>query len=132
MYLEDLRLPFLSIEHQLLRQSIRDFAKKELIKGDLERDEKGDLQETVRLFKKLRELDVLGLRIPEKFGGMGADMYSELVLMEELGYADASIAITTLIHTGAAATIICEMASTELKQKYLPKIAYVRKSSPLP
>ena len=123
MYLEDLKLPFLTTEHQLLRQSIRDFAKKELIDGALERDEKNDINETVRLFKKLNKLDVLGIRIPEKYGGAGADMYSELILMEELGYADASVALTTLIHTGAAAAVIYEMAPEELKQKYLPKVA---------
>ncbi len=89
----------------------------------MERDEKGDLKETVRLFRKLKDLDVFGLRIPEKYSGMGADMYSELILMEELGYADASVAITTLIHTGAAAAVIYEMASEEIKQKYLPKVA---------
>lgn len=123
MYLDDLKLPFLTTEHQLLRQSIRDFAKKEIMEGALERDEKNDIKETVRLFKKLRQLDVLGIRIPEKYGGVGADMYFELILMEELGYADASVALTTLIHTGAAAAVIYEMASEELKQKYLPKVA---------
>ena len=51
------------------------------------------------------------------------DMYSEIILMEELGYADPNIAVTMLIHTGAAAACIYQLAPEELKQKYLPAIA---------
>jgi len=51
------------------------------------------------------------------------DIYSEIILMEELGYADPSVAITMLIHTCAAAACIYKLASDELKQRYLPAVA---------
>ncbi|RLI77404.1 acyl-CoA dehydrogenase [Archaeoglobales archaeon] len=121
--LEELNLPFLSEEHRLLRSAIREFAEKEIIPTALERDKNSDIQGTVKIFKKLAKLGYAGIRIPEEYGGQGMDMYSEIILMEELGYADPSVAVTMLIHTGAAAACIYQLAPEELKQRYLPTIA---------
>lgn len=122
MPLDALHLPFITKEHALLRSSLREFAKKEIFPDCLQRDENQDLEGTVKIFKKLADLGYTGIRIPEEYGGQSMDMYSELILMEELGYADGSIALTMLIHTGAAAACIYSLASEEVKQKYLPKV----------
>jgi acyl-CoA dehydrogenase len=116
-------LPFLKEEHRLLRSSVREFAEKEIIPTALERDKNCDVEGTVKIFKKLARLGYAGIRIPEKYGGQEMDMYSEIILMEELGYADPSVAVTMLIHTGAAAACIYQLAPDELKQNYLPAIA---------
>ncbi|MEM3586343.1 MAG: acyl-CoA dehydrogenase family protein [Candidatus Jordarchaeaceae archaeon] len=51
------------------------------------------------------------------------DIYSEIILMEELGYADPCVAAIMVIHTGTAAARIYKLAPEEIKQRYLPSIA---------
>ncbi|MEM3586342.1 MAG: acyl-CoA dehydrogenase family protein [Candidatus Jordarchaeaceae archaeon] len=56
MPLEELYFPFLREEHVLLRKSIREFAKKEIISGAMERDKNADVKGTVEIFKKMAKL----------------------------------------------------------------------------
>lgn len=123
MSIEELHFPFLSKEHVLLRKSIREFAKQEIIPNSLDRDKTENLEGTVKIFKKLSELGYAGIRLPDKYEGQNMDIYSTIILMEELGYADLSIALTMLIHVGTAAACINQLASEELKREYLPLIA---------
>ncbi|MEM2509524.1 MAG: acyl-CoA dehydrogenase family protein [Candidatus Methanomethylicia archaeon] len=117
-------LPFLNGKHLLIRSTLRDFASRRLIATDvMRREREGDINGTVEVFRELAKLGYTGIRIPEDYGGMGEDIYSWIILMEELGYFDPNIAGMMLIHTGAASQCIVHFASEDLKRKYLPLIA---------
>jgi alkylation response protein AidB-like acyl-CoA dehydrogenase len=124
MVLEDLHLPFLSEKHFLIRSTLRDFAGRRLKAADVIRRERdGDIWGTVEVFRDLARLGYAGIRVPEDYGGMGEDIYSWIILMEELGYFDPNVAGMMLIHTGAASQCIVHFASEDIKRKYLPSIA---------
>ena len=109
--------PFLTEEHQIFRETIRKFAETEItpLIEEAEREEKFPKQ----LIAKARELDLLGLSIPEKYGGVGADMFSVSIVSEELVRVCAGIGVglfSVILGPGAIASIGTE----EQKQKYLP------------
>ena len=109
---------FFNEEHNMLRQSIKEFVQKELVEHNEEWDEAGLVPEWV--FRRMGELGYLGLRFPEEYGGGGGDFFTNIVLMEELAFGDCG-------GVGAAVGIQCDMATPpilafgteEQKQRYL-------------
>ena len=54
------------------------------------------------LFDKLAELGLMGVCVPEEYGGAGADFLSYILVLEELSRADAGVGVTVAVHTSAA------------------------------
>jgi alkylation response protein AidB-like acyl-CoA dehydrogenase len=109
--------PFLTEEHQIFRETIRKFAQSEIepLIEEAEREEKFPKQ----LIARARELDLLGLSIPEKYGGVGADMFMVSIVSEELVRVCAGIGVglfSVILGPGAIAAVGTE----EQKEKYLP------------
>jgi isovaleryl-CoA dehydrogenase len=111
---------FFSKEHEMLRDSVRDFSLKEIAPGAAERDEKESFDKGI--FLKLGALGVLGITIPEEYGGAGMDCTSATIAMEELGAVCASTALSYLAHSILAVHNLATNGNEQQKKKYLPKL----------
>jgi alkylation response protein AidB-like acyl-CoA dehydrogenase len=110
-----------SEQHRLLRQSVRDFARAE-IAPQAQRWDKEERFPT-ELVPKLAAMGLLGIRIPEEYGGSGMDTTSYAICVEEIARADGSIALTVASHNGLGTGHILAFGSEEQKRKYLPRAA---------
>ena len=111
----------LSEEQQMMRKMVRDFAEKEIRPIAKEIDATGQFPwEVVR---KMGGLGLLGLPIPEEYGGSGADTVSYAIAVEEISRVSGSIGITLAAHTSLGLYPIYRFGSEEQKQKYLPRLA---------
>ncbi|MBK5093168.1 MAG: acyl-CoA dehydrogenase family protein [Actinobacteria bacterium] len=105
-------------EHDMLRQSVREFVEKEVTPYVDEWEEKEEY--SMDAFRKMGELGLLGLRVPEECGGGGTDYWSVVVLFEELVRSGCSGFLTAIgVHTEVAIPALVHFATEEQKQKYL-------------
>jgi short/branched chain acyl-CoA dehydrogenase len=111
----------LSPEQQQVRDLVREFATQEIAPGAGERDEHEELP--LDIVKKLGELGICGVPIPEEYGGLGGDAVTWALVIEELGRADASVAVTVSVASGLAGGMIARYGSAEQRQRWLPPVA---------
>lgn len=111
----------LSDTHRQLRDMVRDFAEKEVRPHAIEWDKQERFPN--ELVPKLAELGLLGIRIPEEYGGAGMDTTSYAICVEELARVDGSLALTVASHNGLGTGHVLAFANEEQKRKYLPKAA---------
>ena len=112
---------FFTNEHIMIRNMVREFADSEITPVAQELDELGKFPRD--LVDKMGELGLMGILIPEKFGGAGLDMVAFATAIMELGRADASVAITMTAHSSLGSLPILMLGSEEQKNTYLPKLA---------
>lgn len=110
----------LSEEQKLIRQTVRDFAEREVKPIAQELDEKG--QFSVELTKKMGELGLFGMYLPEKYGGQGLDTLSYIIAVEELARIDSSQAATLAAHNSLGIGPLYYFGNEEQKMKYLPNL----------
>jgi short-chain 2-methylacyl-CoA dehydrogenase len=111
----------LSTEQRQVRDLVREFATQEIAPGAGERDEHEELP--LDIVKKLGELGICGVPIPEAYGGLGGDAITWALVIEELGRADASVAVTVSVATGLAGGMIARYGTDAQRQRWLPPIA---------
>jgi alkylation response protein AidB-like acyl-CoA dehydrogenase len=75
------------------------------------------------LYPKLAELGLLGVCVPEEYGGAGADFLSYVLVLEELSRADAGVGVTVAVHTSAATLPILAFGTEEQKARFVPPLA---------
>ncbi len=107
--------------HELLRKSVRDFARVEVAPHARKWDEEERFPK--ELVPKLAALGLLGIRIPEEYGGSGMDTTSYAICVEEIAKVDGSLALTVASHNGLGTGHILGFGSEAQKKKYLPKAA---------
>ena len=107
-------------EHEMFQATVRQFAEKELAPGAAERDEKESFD--VKLFKKLGELGIMGITVPEEYGGANQNCVAATLVMEELGAVCASTALSYLAHSILAVHNLDQNGNEQQKKKYLPKL----------
>lgn len=112
---------FFTDEHEMLRSMVQDFAKNEVEPLARELDEKGEFPHD--LVKQMGELGLLGIPVPEKYGGAGMDTIAYTAAVIELAKVDASLAITMAAHTSLGTMPIVLSGSEEQKLKYVPDLA---------
>jgi alkylation response protein AidB-like acyl-CoA dehydrogenase len=110
-----------SEEHALLQKMVRDFARAEVAPKARAWDEEERFPKEI--MPRLAELGLLGIRIPEEYGGSGMDTTSYAICVEEIAKVDGSLALTVASHNGLGTGHILSFGSEELKRKYLPKAA---------
>ncbi len=88
----------LAEDHHQVAQVVQEFGKKHVLPDIKERDQEKRFD--CSLFKKMAELDLLGICIPAKYGGAGMDYISLGVACEELEYFDTSARVVLSVHTG--------------------------------
>ena len=112
---------FFTDEHIMIRDMVREFADSEITPVARDLDEQGKFPRD--LVDKMGELGLMGIIIPEEYGGAGLDMVAFATAIMELGRADASVAITMAAHTSLGSLPILMYGSDEQKNTYLPKLA---------
>ena len=110
----------LSDEQKMIKQTVRDFAEREIKPVAKELDEKG--QFSVELTKKIGELGLFGMYLPEKYGGQGLDTLSYIIAVEELARVDSSQAATLAAHNSLGIGPLYYYGTEAQKIKYLPRL----------
>jgi short-chain 2-methylacyl-CoA dehydrogenase len=111
----------LNEEQLAIRDTCRDFTEQEIKPGAEEMDRTGEFP--YELIRKMGELGLLGLPIPEEYGGAGADFLSYCIAMEEISRGDVSVGITMEAHTSLGTSPFYLFGSKEQKEHYLPPLA---------
>jgi short/branched chain acyl-CoA dehydrogenase len=111
----------LSEEHQLLRRTVRDFAESRVapVAAELDRESRFPYE----LVAEMAELGLMGIPIPEQYGGAGADTVSYAIAVEELTRIDSSVAITMAAHTSLGTMPIYLFGNDAQKDEWLPRLA---------
>ncbi|MGD9486757.1 MAG: acyl-CoA dehydrogenase [Calditrichaceae bacterium] len=108
-------------EQQMIRKMVRDFSQKEIAPIAIEVDEAERFP--IENFKKMAELNLLGLPISETYGGAGLDAVSYMIALEEMAGACASTALSYSAHISLASVPIEQFGTEEQKRKYLVPLA---------
>ena len=109
-----------SEEHQMLREMIRDFVQEFVEPQAHEYDKK--VQFNIELFRELGELGLLGITVPEEYGGAGLDAVAATIAHEELSYSDAGFGLAYLAHSMLFVNNLAYNGSEEQKTRILPKV----------
>ena len=115
----------LTDEQELVRRTVRDFAVSRVAPVAEELDREGRFP--YELVAELAELGLMGIPIPEEYGGAGADTVSYAITIEELTRIDSSVAITVAAHTSLGTMPIYLFGNDAQKQEWLPQLASGRK-----
>jgi short/branched chain acyl-CoA dehydrogenase len=115
----------LSHEHELVRDTVRDFAREKVapMAEELDREHRFPYD----LVEELAELGLMGMTIPEEYGGAGSDTVSYSIAIEELTRVDSSVAITVAAHHSLGTLPIYYYGSEEQKREWLPDLASGKK-----
>ncbi|MCK5856787.1 MAG: acyl-CoA dehydrogenase family protein, partial [Bacteroidales bacterium] len=105
---------------QMIRETVRDFAEREIKPLAQELDERAEF--SIELTKKIGELGLFGMYLPEKYGGQGMDTLSYIIAVEELARVDGSHAATLAAHNSLGIGPLYYYGTEEQKMKYLPKL----------
>ena len=106
-------------EHRMLRQTVADFVRREVEGQAAEHDAKGVLN--VALFRKLGELGLLGITVPEEHGGAGMDTVAAVIVHEELSKSDPGFCLAYLAHSMLFVNNFFYCSNDDQKKRYLPK-----------
>jgi short/branched chain acyl-CoA dehydrogenase len=111
----------LTQEQQLVRDTVRAFAESRIapVAAELDREHRFPYE----LVAELAELGLMGMTVPEEYGGAGADTLSYAVAVEELTRIDSSVAITVAAHHSLGTLPIFYFGNEEQKREWLPQLA---------
>ena len=111
----------LSEEHQLIRGTVRELATERIapVAEELDREHRFPYE----IVAELAELGLMGILVPEEYGGSGGDTLSYAIAIEELSRVDSSVAITVAAHTSLGTMPILLYGSEEQKREWVPDLA---------
>ena len=109
-------------EQKMMAQACQDFIDTEITPNIEEIDSMKNPDLVPSIFKKAGELGLLGISVPEEFGGMGMSFNTSMLIADIIGAA-GSFSTTYGAHTGIGTLPILYYGNEEQKQKYLPKLA---------
>ncbi|PWW31145.1 alkylation response protein AidB-like acyl-CoA dehydrogenase [Cytobacillus oceanisediminis] len=107
-------------EQEMMRKMVRDFAQTE-IAPFVEKMEQGEFPREV--LRKMGDLGLMGIPIPEKYGGSEMDFTSYIIAIHELSRVSATVGVILSVHTSVGTNPILYFGTEEQKQKYIPKLA---------
>ena len=106
-------------EHAMLRKTVADFTKREVEGQAAEYDERGVLN--LALFRRLGELGLLGITVPEEAGGAGLDTTAAVIVHHELSKSDPGFCLAYLAHSMLFVNNFYYCSNEEQRARYLPK-----------
>ncbi len=112
---------FFNDEHRMLIDMVKDFAASEVAPVAREMDAESRFPK--ELVKQMAELGLMGIPVPEEYGGAGMDTVAYAATIIEIAKADASVAITMAAHTSLGTMPIVIAGTEEQKQEFVPKLA---------
>ncbi len=111
----------LTEDERMFCEAIKDFAEEQIKPHVQEMDQKGQFKK--ELLDQFFELGLMGIEIPEEYGGTGGSFMMSVLAIEELAKVDASAAIYVDVQNTLVNNCIARWGSEELKKKYLPQLA---------
>lgn len=106
---------------QMVRNTVRDFAEKHIRPNVMTWDESQEFP--IKTMKALGELGLLGVLVPEEYGGSGLSYFEYVAAIEELGKVCGSVALSMAAHNSLCTGHILQFANEEQKKRWLPKLA---------
>lgn len=106
---------------QMIRQTVKDFAEKNIRPNFMEWDESQEFP--VHVFKALGELGLMGVLVPEEYGGSGLGYHEYVAAIEELAKVCGSIGLSMAAHNSLCTGHIMMFGNEEQKKRWLPKLA---------
>jgi short-chain 2-methylacyl-CoA dehydrogenase len=112
-------------EHELLRRTVREFAEQRIapVAEELDREHRFPYD----IVTEMAELGLMGIPLPEEYGGSGGDTLGYAIAVEELTRVDSSVAITLAAHTSLGTLPIFLFGTEEQKREWLPDLASGRR-----
>ncbi|MFK7756879.1 MAG: acyl-CoA dehydrogenase [Flavobacteriales bacterium] len=110
-----------SENQQMIADMVRDFARKEILPNVMKWDESQEFP--VEVFKKAGELGLMGVLVPEEYGGSGLSYFEYITVIEEISKVCGSIGLSVAAHNSLCTNHILTFGNEEQKKKYLPKLA---------
>lgn len=107
-------------EQEMMRKMVRDFAQTE-IAPFVEQMEQGKFPREI--LNKMGELGLMGIPIPEAYGGSGMDFISYIIAINEISKVSATVGVILSVHTSVGTNPILYYGNEAQKQKYVPKLA---------
>lgn len=107
-------------EQQMMRQMVREFTANE-IAPFVEHMERGEFPRPI--LKKMAELGLMGITVPEQYGGAGMDFTSYIIAIHEISKVSATVGVILSVHASVGTNPILYFGTEEQKQKYVPKLA---------
>lgn len=107
-------------EQEMMRKMVRDFAQSE-IAPFVEKMEEGEFPKEI--LKKMGELGLMGIPVPEQYGGSEMDSISYIIAIHEISKVSATVGVILSVHTSVGTNPILYFGTEEQKQKYVPKLA---------
>ncbi|HJQ70730.1 MAG TPA: acyl-CoA dehydrogenase [Blastocatellia bacterium] len=114
-------LTTLTDEESLFRQSVREFAEQQIRPLAAEMDEKGKFSSD--LISQFFDLGLMGIGIPEEYGGQGGSFFNSILAVEELSRVDASAGVVVDVQNTLVNNAILLWANDEQKRRYCPRMA---------
>lgn len=111
----------LTDEQRMWQNAVHDFCANELKPRAAELDASSETNQTA--FEKMGPLGLLGLNIPEQYGGAGVDAISAAIAIEECGWADGGTALSVAAHNGLGCAPIAAFGTEKQKERWLPGLA---------
>jgi alkylation response protein AidB-like acyl-CoA dehydrogenase len=111
----------LTVDQRSIRELTRELAEAEIVPNATSWDR--DHRFPDELYPKLAEVGLMGVCIPEEYGGAGADFLSYVLVLEELSRADAGVGVTVAVHTSATTMPILAFGTEEQKSRFVPPLA---------
>ncbi len=114
-------LTSLSDEEQMFREAVRDFSTSEIAPLVSQMDRSQELE--AGLLPQLFELGLMGIEIPEEFGGAGSNFFTSVLVVEEMSRTDPAVATVVDVQNTLVINALSRWGSDELKAHYFPKLA---------
>jgi alkylation response protein AidB-like acyl-CoA dehydrogenase len=111
----------LSEEEQIFRETVRDFAARELTPRAAKMDQQGHYDP--ELVQMLFDLGLMAIETPEEWGGAGGSFFLSVLAVEEVSRADAAVGVLVDVQNTLVANALLRFANPELKQRVLEKLA---------
>jgi len=113
--------PYFTEEHQMIRDQLARFVEREVVPHGEAWEEAGQIPREP--LKMLGEMGILGIRVPEEYGGSGLDIMASVAMAEELARSTfGGFTITVLVHTDMASPHLVRYGTEEQKERWLPGI----------
>ncbi|WP_216829980.1 acyl-CoA dehydrogenase [Alkalihalobacterium elongatum] len=108
-------------EQEMMRKMVRDFANEQITPFIEEMEENDTFPR--QIVNQMGELGLMGIPIPEEFGGAGMDFTSYIIAINELSRVSATVGVILSVHTSVGTNPILYFGTEEQKKKYVPKLA---------
>lgn len=111
----------LTEEQQMIRDMARDFAQEKLVPGASERDRSG--KPPVDLLRQMGALGLMGMGVPEQWGGAGADFVAYVLALQEIAAGDGAVSTIMSVNNSPVCAALLRYGSLQQKERYLKPLA---------